>query len=150
MSIIKLEYDNQTYQADLALDANGFISLGGGFEGPVTASLYSWARDPDVDPSVTAQPFGWWASQFSDDENDNYGSLLYTFRRERISNEVQSRLNTTLQNALQWMVTDGIARRVEVEVERFDTQVVAAKITVTRADGKTWDRIWEIQIDALL
>ena len=125
------------------------IRKDGSFETPVITSLYSWARDPNADKDEAPQKFGWWGSSFADDENDNYGSLLWTYRRSKNTPAERSRLNGTLQDALAWMLTDQVAKGVGSETERFDLQVVAGKISITRADGKRWDSIWEIQRDAI-
>ena len=143
--LIVLEYDNSTYQADLVTDANGLIRQDGAFEGPTTASLFSWAR-AELDGQ---QLFGWWGDSFSDAVQDSFGSALWTFRRAKNSLPTQSALQRQLELDLQWLTEDGIAAGVSVEIERFSLNAIAGKISIARADGSRWDRIWSIQRNAL-
>ena len=147
---IALEWDNNTYQADLGLDDNGLIRKDGAFETTSITSLFSWARDESANTVELPQKFGWWGNSFSDSESDNYGSLLWTFRRAKNSFEARSRLERTVLDAFDWMLQDEVAQSVDAEVERFDLQTVALKVSIARADGKRWDNIWEIQRSAIL
>jgi phage gp46-like protein len=148
--LIALVYDNTTYQADLALGDNGLIRKDGAFETVVTASLYSWARDVNVDTQEASQKFGWWGAQFGEDANDNYGSLMWRHARGKNSPAERSKINKTLADALDWMTADGIADDIVIVVERLGLQAISASIKITRADGKRWDSLWEIQRDAIL
>lgn len=98
----------------------------------VVASLFTDRRaaSDDVLPSDSGDPpnrGGWWGDTYSGDaagtegdEGDLFGSRLWLLTRSRatMANVERARLYAT--EALQWLIDDGIAERVEVTAERID------------------------------
>lgn len=147
--LISLRWNNELYQADLAIDGDGLLDSASGFETAVNISLFTWARDDAADVALTGQRYGWWGDSFSEDQGDRIGSLLWTMRRERNSTENRQRVVRICEDALAWMLVDGIASAIEVEVERWALQVIAVKISITRSQGGQWTGIWEAHLNAL-
>jgi phage gp46-like protein len=149
VKLLSLTWDNTTGQADLALDANGFLDSASGFETAVTISLFTHARVDDLDPTISGQKMGWWGDTYAEHEGDRIGSKLWTLRRAKVNPATLQSVKAFCLQALAWMVEDGIAKSVAVEVERLDLQAVAAKISITRQSGGRWTGIWEVHLNAL-
>lgn len=81
----------------------------------VLISLFSWRRSRD-DDGISA-PFrqGWWGDTFTD--GDQIGSRLWLLRREKLTADVVARAVELAQEALQWLIDDGIAQDVDVNAE---------------------------------
>ena len=54
---------------------------------------------------------GWWADAYADDK---VGARLWLLEREKDTREVVNRARDYAEEALQWLVEDGLAERIEV------------------------------------
>lgn len=149
MTFANLEYDNSKYQAELKLTDTGLIALDGDFTVPVMISLFTWRRDDNVDVAKTGNRYGWWADALQPSTSDRIGSRLWTLRREKNTLETQQKLQRIIAEALEWMTTLGIAQSIDVETERFSNDVIAAKVSITRASGGRWEKVWRIHLNAI-
>lgn len=106
----------------------------------VMISLFTWRRaNPDdelPDTSPGAQRMGWWADSFPTVPNDRIGSRLWLLSRAKLTAETLKRAREYAVEALQWLIDDGIAARVDVEVERQGLSTLALACRLYRADGR--------------
>ena len=125
-------YELVPWAADLA-----YVSL----KDAVWLSLFSDRRvEPsqdgaDVLPDASGDPQyrgGWWADTYT---NDLIGSKLWLLRRSSATQDTLNRARDYASEALQWLVTDGLAARVDVSTERFGNDGIALEVTVSKADG---------------
>jgi phage gp46-like protein len=98
----------------------------------VVASLFSDRRaaTDDVLPSDAGDPpnrGGWWGDTYSGEaagtesaSGDLFGSRLWLLRRARATMENVERAKRYAEEALAWLVEDGIAERVDVTAERIE------------------------------
>jgi phage gp46-like protein len=91
----------------------------------VLASLLTWRRDDGDDGPEQ----GWWADTF--DERP-LGSRLWLLARERLTTQTVERARQYAQEALDWLVNDGLATAVEVAAERNGTERIDLQVTVIR------------------
>lgn len=107
----------------------------------VEASLFSWARAQpgDVLPSTRdgkRDRRGWWAEGLSDRyQGDAFGSRLWLLERAKLTPETVRLARSYAEEALAWLVTDGIAEAVDVEVSRQNRGALAIGVTVHRGSG---------------
>lgn len=80
-------------------------------ETAVLLSLFTDARaaDDDLVPGASDDRRGWWAGPL--------GSRLWLLAREKATNDVRLRAEDYCREALAWMLTDGVADRIEVAAE---------------------------------
>lgn len=122
--------------ADLALQ--GFdLAVDDGLETAVILSLFSdaRARDDDKLPPGHVDRRGWWAEAYLPEENDEFGSRLWLLRS---SKQLQASLNEARQiaeEALAWLVADGVASKVEVEAFIPRDEVMGMRVRIHRPDG---------------
>lgn len=112
----------------------------------VVISLFTWrrARADDVLPDGVTR-FGWWGDTLADG-GDKIGSRLWLLCREVINQETMLRAKSYAEEALAWLVDDGVAASVVVSVSRSGLHTVALTAVITRADGTQrellFDDLW--------
>ena len=100
-------------------------------------SLFSWARaqvDDEVDGN---QLFGWWGDCLAETSQDRYGSRLWRFQRAKMSDVVPGQIKQMADEALKWLITDGIADAVDTEVTRINKERCDLSIVVHHSQGQT-------------
>jgi len=75
---------------------------------------------------------GWWGD---DDEDIPIGSRLWLLDRERLTQAVANTAKIYMQEALQWLISDGVASAVVVATAIASSSQLNNLITITRQDG---------------
>jgi len=101
----------------------------------VIISLFTWrrARPDDEQPGNSRE--GWWGDTFASVQDDRIGSRLWLLSRAKMTAETPRRAKEYAEEALAWLVEDGIAARVDVEVERRGIDTLALATRIYKADG---------------
>jgi phage gp46-like protein len=115
-------YDAETLTADLALDRpkglGGSPATADDLQTAVILSLGSDARAgaDDALPDGSGDRRGWWGDVLPPNSlaGDRFGSLLWLLAREKQIPSVLARAEGYAREALAWLITDGIASRVDV------------------------------------
>lgn len=119
---------------DIYVSEAGFLS-DEGLQTAVTISLFTDRRLPDgtPHPDGMSDMRGYWGDV---GESDGYqwGSLLWTLYRQVITNSVITSCREFCEQALQWMVDDGIAQSVTVTAERAGTYQINIGVTIVKRD----------------
>ena len=138
------------YGADLSMDGPCLAQD----EGLYTAVIISlWtdarARDDDRLPLGQTDRRGWWGDSYPVVERDRFGSRLWLLRASKQLQESLNLARAYAEEALAWLVTDGVARKVEVEtwIVRFEVMGLLARIY--RPDGTNVPIRFEILWNAL-
>ena len=92
------------------------------------------AEEGDVIPDGTDNPRGHWADEFLPDPEDKVGSRLWLLERAKITNELRTRVELYIREALEWMISDGVVEKVGVETEIVDAQLFYL-VTLERPEG---------------
>jgi phage gp46-like protein len=110
----------------------------------VVISLFTWRRaesDDDVD-----NPMGWWGDTWPTVQNDRIGSRLYLLRRSKLTNQTPIKAREYITQALQWMIDDGVAARIDVDSQRTGIDTLSAGVAIFQRDGNrhniTFDDFW--------
>lgn len=118
-------------------------SLGLASENPlvraVIISLFTWRRANPDDVLPGAERMGWWGDSFASIANDQIGSRLWLLSREKLIESTVQRARRYAEEALAWLVNDGVAARVQVVAERQGIYTLALGVTVFKSDGKPMD-----------
>lgn len=112
----------------------------------VIISLFSWRRaNPDDNAPI---PMGWWGDTYPTVTGDRTGSRLWLLGREKVTNNTLNRARDYAIEALQWMIDDGVAARIDVESRRSGMDEAQLDIVIYQRDGTTWnmrfDEYWRI------
>lgn len=136
-------------QNDMTLTINGVESTAASSADELTRaviiSLFTWRR-ANPDDVIEGQKMGWWGDATV--SNDRIGSRLWLLSREKVLPATINRAREYAIEALQWLIDDGVASRVDVSADRFGIDGIALQATIYRTDGsKTalrFDNAWEM------
>lgn len=133
--------------ADIALiwtdDNQGDIEVDGadlqtdeGLQTAVLISLFTDRRALDGEelPAGETSRRGWWGD-VANAPGDFTGSRLWLLNREKQMPEVIARANEYTREALQWLIDDKVAQRVDIEVDGSTFERLAIGVIVTRPNG---------------
>lgn len=146
MSDLALIWDGRS--CDLALDGND-LQLDDSLQTSILISLFSdrRARADDVLSGADGDRRGWWADAYPQIEGDQIGSRLWLLSREKELAEPLRRAKEYAEEALAWLVTDGIAARVQVITSVPRRGVLGLTVALKRLDGGLenyqFNRLWE-------
>lgn len=102
----------------------------------VTISLFTWRRANPDDDLPNDQRMGWWGDSFPSVPNDRIGSRLWLLSRAKLLPETVARAREYAEEALQWLIGDGVAARIDVEAERQGLYTLALACRLYKSDGK--------------
>lgn len=105
----------------------------------VLMSLFTWRRALPSDPLPADTRHGWWGDTYPAAEGDRIGSRLWLLSREKLTANTVNRAREYAEEALAWLVEDGVASRVEVTAERRGLDGLALVCRIWRADGRPVD-----------
>ena len=131
MSDIRLIYDETTGEFDVGI-SNGDLVGDDGLETSVVISLFTDRLiDGTMDAEQKSDRRGWWADETLSD-NDNIGSLLWTYRRQKITS--LGAIEDAAREALQWMIDDGVAAAVTVTATRVGVDCIQLDVSIQKPD----------------
>lgn len=128
---------------------NGDLAADRGLRTPVLVSLFSDARiedSADLEYPET-DPRGWWADEF---QASRMGSRLWLYERAKITNPVVADVRDTGDAALEWILRDGLAGEITVEVQRLNRDSLLMRVEIDRGDASRGADLWEAMSDQLL
>lgn len=87
------------------------------------------AEESDPIPDGTDDPRGWWG-------DDDLGSRLWLLSRSKLNNRTALKVEGYANEALAWMVTDGVAKAVETEASvNFADKRVELLVGIVKPNG---------------
>lgn len=101
----------------------------------VIISLFTWRRANPDDDLPGDMKMGWWGDSFPPVANDRIGSRLWLLTRAKLLPETLRRAKEYAEESLRWLIDDGVAQRVDVEVERQGLSTLALACRIYRSDG---------------
>lgn len=150
-------WDSTFLEGDLSFDSNDLVT-DEGLETAVIVSLFTDRRadieDTLPDESGTDRR-GWWADLVSTVEGDQIGSKLWLLGRNKTTPDILVRAKEYIEQALEWMVDDGVIASLDVTTERqqkgIETAVLAFKVQLQKNDGSIitikFDDQWQAQFN---
>lgn len=103
----------------------------GGLETAVLISLFTDERiTEDELPGGEISKRGYWGDLF---EDDKIGSKIWLYDRKSVSLETLTNLEKAAEAALNWLILDGVAKKIEIEGE-FISDGINLKIEITKQD----------------
>lgn len=146
MTDIAMIWQAGAFMADIA-QAGGDLRTSDELASAVVVSLFTWRRaNPDDKLPDQTGLEGWWGDTFAANFNDKIGSRLWLLRREKLTQETANRAREYMAEALQWLVVDGVATAVDIEMERLGHDRLDTAITIHRKSGTEtlrFENVWE-------
>lgn len=146
MTDLKMSWDAETATGDVVMQA-GDLAMDGGLSTAVLISLFSDRRaEPDDRlPDAGGDRRGWWGDLGAARPAGRLGSRLWLLEREKRTPAVVARAREYAEEALAWLVADGVARRVEVATSVTPEGWLALQVIVIRPEGpdrQRFDFVW--------
>lgn len=119
----------------------GDLAVGEDLFTAIVISLFTDAAagDDDLIPDGSGDPRGWWAGEI--------GSRLWLRARSRANAATLAIVKADIEQALAWLVDDGVAARVDVTTVWVRAGMLGALVLILRADGSRralrFARLWE-------
>ncbi|MCP1375399.1 phage GP46 family protein [Dyella lutea] len=115
-----------------------------GLETAVLLSLFLDRRaDADDGVSIDDDPRGWWGDSFADDQGDQVGSKFWLLSREKTVPQLLVRVREYAEQALAWLVDDGVASSVVAQAELIAQGVVGLSVAITRPNQPPFNRQYQ-------
>jgi phage gp46-like protein len=138
---IKILWDDILGEGDIEYD-NGDLTIDNGLETAVIVSLFTDRRvtkeETLPDPNSEDRR-GWWGDQVADIQGDEIGSKLWLLERSSTTQDVIIDAEIYINDALQWMIDDGVVLSYDVEVERQErldkSSTLGFKVIFHQTDG---------------
>jgi phage gp46-like protein len=144
--MIKLAYNSASQTADLVRAAGGNIETDELLNTAVVISLFTRRRalPDDILPEPGGDRGGWWADSYPDVPGDLLGSRLWLLNRSKATQTVINQAKVYTIECLKWLVDDGIAAAVNVEVERQPDDRLAFRVEIVKPTNLAtrWQGIW--------
>lgn len=150
----QLIWDNDEGCGDIAF-VNGDIKRGKPIESSVYISLFCDAKATDFNdaPYDPDSRRGWWGDLLKA-AGSAIGSNIWQLEREKMTQGTLNIVKSYCELALEWMLTDGIADRIEIETENTSdtkTPTVFLSIKIYRGSDTIaniqYKDLWNAQID---
>ena len=115
----------------------------------VIISLFTWRRArPDDELPDGESRMGWFGDSFAEVNGDRIGSRLWLLARRKLVPRTINEAREMAEEALAWLIEDGVATRVEVIAERMGLSGLALSVRITRTNGAVLDLrfadIWRV------
>jgi phage gp46-like protein len=161
MTDFALVWNTGTAEADFAIDAGAFDLLtDDGLQTAVIISLMTdrLAADDETPPDGSSDRRGWWGDLPIDGslptDIDLIGSKLWLRTREKADAASALLIQNDCQDALAWMIADGIAQDVSVTATWLTAEQLGLVVAISRytqrgaVENKTFDLIWNAALAA--
>lgn len=124
--------------------SGGDIASVDGLEAAIATSLFSDARAPENLQPDPALRRGWVGDILTADTGRKTGSLLWILDQARLTDEMLNTAALYAQEALQWLIDDGVATRISASVERAGPREFMIVVNLVDASGraKQFSNLW--------
>jgi phage gp46-like protein len=156
---IKARFIEDFQEFDIKFE-NGDLERELGLETAVWMSMFTDRRakiDDQLDDINDRR--GWWGDDLNEDDTDIIGSRLWLLARSKTTSEVVGLAKRYVEEALDWLIVDEVASKIEVNASRqdrrggettgADSDVLAIQVKVFKDDGSAttfkFDDLWSNQ-----
>ena len=119
---------------DIQIDGADFASAYG-FESTIPVSYFTDARASAAQVEEADRRRGWVGNILYVDEARQLGGLLWLLDQARVTDDTINFGKSYAQGSLQWMIDDGLARSIEINVERDGRRSIQIETDITTVDN---------------
>lgn len=137
-----IKYNGRTFTFEMFVEGSD-LATDDGLLTAVLVSLFTdrRANDDDVLPGNDGDKRGSWQDQYADVPGDLQGSRLWLLDREKELPDVLHRAQEYAEEALAWMVEDGIAKSVSAPAEWSKPGVLGLLIDIRLVSGSRFEKV---------
>lgn len=144
MADIRTVWSPEDVRGDWLIEPPG-LAADHDLETAVVLSLFTdaSARPDDELPDLTDDRRGWWGN-WQSPESIVLGSRLWLLTRAKSTEDTRRRAEAYAAEALQWLLDDGVAARVDVGAMYLETgttppATLVLRVRIIRDDGSVYD-----------
>lgn len=140
---------NLIYEDDIDKQSFGLcdisFSAGNTLTSAVLMSIFSWRRGASNEIDDAGNRYGWWA----DTPQRKLGSKFWLLRRTSITPVILQKAKEYCQEALSWMIEDGLCKAITVDAKQNQKQPdgIQVLIRMYKNDGttqtETFENLWQ-------
>jgi phage gp46-like protein len=139
---IKLTLQQPGGLYDIAIDGTDFASVDG-LDTAIVTSMFSDARAAESLVNSPEYRRGWVGNILTADIQRQLGSALWVFDQARMTQDTINQLQLAAIAAFNWMVDDGVARNVFVEIDQnLDAVYISIIYAEPTGDVKRYKILW--------
>ena len=127
---IKLTQNPDTKIWDISLDANGDLEKDFGFGTTLGLSIFEKRRADDGEVPAPQNKEGWIGNILSEVPGYERGSKLWLLQQSRLSDDIAPRAKNAIEDALDWLIEDGLAKEIEVTVQTPSNSALNTEVNV--------------------
>lgn len=90
---------------------------------------------------------GWWGDLITPETKiKRLGSKIYIMLRDKLLPDTKDKLKTYIEEALQWLIDDGVAVNLLVDVQKLTETSLASSVEIVRPQGKKnqkYEFVWK-------
>lgn len=139
------------FGGDLVME-DGDLATDAGLYTAILISLFTDRRAEPSDelPDPTGGRRGWWGDAV-DDDGDLIGSRLWLLHRRKATPETRRLFEEYTREALAWLITDGVAEKLEVQAWWKSMGLLVVDVLITRPGGgrHKFAYTWEAQAEKM-
>jgi len=126
---------------------NGDFALTGGLETSFMMTIFCQKREDSIeDPRSRG---GWIGNELNEDGFEQ-GSLVWTSYQEKLDDDTVNTVQNNLENAYQWYIDKGIAKEIDIVVEKdIDLQKLNVKINGIRNDNTEFVQYYDLWVNTI-
>jgi phage gp46-like protein len=134
MSDVTLVWDPVNLCADWVITGS-LLEVGGDLASATLLSLFCdrVAQPGDVIPDGTQNRRGWWGDA---GESVPIGSRIWLLARAKQTDQTLARARDYIIEALQWLITDGVAIKIDTYTEWTRPGMLGAQVVIYRTNGQ--------------
>lgn len=128
---------------DLAV-VNRVLESTDGMETALIVSLFTDARTSSDKVATAHNRRGWVGNILTANIGRSIGSTLWVYEQSRITTNILNQIRVAAQEALDWLVEDGIAKTVIVSVQQVTERgiVISIDIETPQGENQRYSAIW--------
>ena len=126
---------------------NGVIKREDGFDTALNLSMLTYGRAPASRVVKPENRRGWLGNTVSPVIGRNIGSLMWLLNQRRLRQATLNEAISFSREALNWIVEDGLAQKIEVTGTIIPQTGIQLAITITALNGETetyYINLWEL------
>jgi phage gp46-like protein len=126
---------------------NGDLTSEEGFDTAIFMSLFTDARATEQQIATPENRRGWLGDTVSPVKDRSLGSLLYLVNQKRLTQDTLNKTVNFTKLALNWMITDGLAKSITVTGELVPRSGIGLNIKIKTKLGPEINRyikLWEV------
>jgi phage gp46-like protein len=119
---------------DMQIDGADFASAEG-FETAIPLSYFTDSRAPAVQVQQAEKRRGWVGNILYADIERELGGLLWILDQARNTQDTRNLARSFCEGSLKWMIDDGVARSIEIEVVQPNDSEIRILTNITKPDN---------------